>query len=440
MQSWFRLAAMLLLPACRQALAAADTKVIVISIDGLKGTTLAGLAARKLHTPNLNEFVSKGAVSAGLEPVFPSVTYPNHTTIVTGRSPSAHGILGNTLFDPEKKMNSAWYWYAEQIKVPALWDLARQAGMKTAAVNWPVTVGAAIDFNLPEHRIPRTLEDRMLFRSLSTPGLAAEFEKAYGEIPVTPSRDDLRARMAAFLIRTRRPDLLLVHFMDLDHAEHGSGPDSPAALNILEEIDACVGVMRAAVRDAGLERQAVWFIVSDHGFWPVEKALNPNAILQSLGLAAPEGKPADWRVASYGNGGSFALWRGTPLTARPSNWLPEPSPASRPKAPGESARCLRARTWIGPRRSTGPFWPSAWPPAIPPVTARAHGSPGTKNPEGITDSGQDRRNWTPRVQPLERTSQRPGCRAAKYWMSRRRWRAPWDSTCLARRDGICWSP
>jgi len=169
-------------------------------------------------------------------------------------------------------------------------------------------VGAAIDFNLPEHRIPRTIEDRMVFRALSTPGLAAEFEKAHGEIPVTPSRDELRARMAAFLIRTRRPDLLLVHFMDLDHAEHGSGPDSPAAFKTLEEIDAGIGVMRAAARDAGIERQLVWIIVSDHGFWPTERALNPNAVLQSLGLTAPEGKPAEWRVAAYGNGGSFALY------------------------------------------------------------------------------------------------------------------------------------
>jgi predicted AlkP superfamily pyrophosphatase or phosphodiesterase len=96
--------------------------------------------------------------------------------------------------------------------------------------------------------------------------------------------------------------------MDLDHDEHGSGPDSPAALKTLEEIDACIGTMRAAAREAGLERQTAWFIVSDHGFWPTQKALNPNAVLQSLGLAAPPGKPAEWRVASYGNGGSFALY------------------------------------------------------------------------------------------------------------------------------------
>src|SRR5882724_1501101 len=79
----------------------ADKKVVLISIDGLKGATLASIASRNWNTPNLNELTRKGSVSEGLVGVFPTVTYPNHTTLVTGRSPAAHGILGNTLFDPE---------------------------------------------------------------------------------------------------------------------------------------------------------------------------------------------------------------------------------------------------------------------------------------------------------------------------------------------------
>jgi predicted AlkP superfamily pyrophosphatase or phosphodiesterase len=294
------------------AIGEAAPKVIVISIDGLKGTTLASLAKRNLKTPNLNEMLEKGAVSEGLEGVFPTVTYPSHTTLVTGRSPAVHGILGNTLFDPERKMNGAWYWYNEQIAVPTLWDLAKKKGLKTAAVAWPVTVGAAIDYNLPEFRVPRTIEDRMLFRASSTPGLAAEFEKAHGEIPVTGQDDHLRARMAAYVVKTRKPDLLVVHLFDLDHDEHAHGPDAPEAMKALESTDECLGMIRKEVRDAGLEKDTVSFIVSDHGFWPVEKTFSPHAVLASLGLGAPEGKPAEWRVAAWGNGGSFALMARNP--------------------------------------------------------------------------------------------------------------------------------
>lgn len=281
----------------------AQGRVVLISIDGLKGSTLASLPARKLNTPNLNEFVEKGAVSEGLAGVFPTVTYPSHTTIVTGRSPAAHGILGNTLFDPERTMNGAWYWYAEQIRVPALWDAARQKSFKTAAVSWPVTVGAQIDYNIPEFRFPRTIEDKMLLRLATTPGLLNEYEAANGEVPIRNQDDMLRARMAAHLMRTRKPDLLLVHLMDMDHDQHGHGPDAPEALKTLEKIDECIGMIRKETRDPN----TVFVVVSDHGFWPVAKALHPVAILRSLDLAAPDGQPAKWKVAVHGNAGSFAL-------------------------------------------------------------------------------------------------------------------------------------
>lgn len=288
------------------SLAAADKKVVLISIDGLRGRTLAALPSRHLKTPNLNEMVERGTVSTGLVGVFPTVTYPSHTTAVTGVAPAEHGIYGNTYFDPERKLNGAWYYYAEQIKVPTLWDAAKQRGLTTAAVSWPVTVGAKIDANFPEYRPVRTFEDRLHEHVLTTPGLFAEFEKANGPVPMQEN-DHTRAAMASYLIKTRKPDLLLVHLIDVDHEEHGFGPDSPEAFKALETIDECIGQMRAAVKAAGLEAQTTFVVVSDHGFWPVEKLVHPRVVLANLGLTAPEGKPEQWRVEVHQNGGSFAL-------------------------------------------------------------------------------------------------------------------------------------
>src|SRR5262249_50728061 len=155
---------------------------------------------------------------------------------------------------------------------------------------WPVTVGARIDFNIPEYRFPRTIEDMMALRAVTTPGLLTEFETAHGAVPITGQTDLLRTRMATHLIRTRKPDLLIVHLMDLDHDEHAHGPDSPEALKTLELIDQYIGMMRAEVVAAGLEKQTTFVIVSDHGFWPVEKSFHPNAVLQSVGLGVPEQK------------------------------------------------------------------------------------------------------------------------------------------------------
>ncbi len=75
-------------------------------------------------------------------PVLPTVTYPDHTTLITGVWPAEHGIINNSLFDPNHNLAGAWYWYAESIKVPTLWDAAHQAGIGTASVSWPVSVNA----------------------------------------------------------------------------------------------------------------------------------------------------------------------------------------------------------------------------------------------------------------------------------------------------------
>src|SRR5271163_3020347 len=86
------------------SLQAATKKAVIISIDGLRGMTLASLSTRNLHTPNLNEFAQGGALADGLVGVYPTVTYPSHTTLVTGVSPSLHGIYANAMFDPEHRL------------------------------------------------------------------------------------------------------------------------------------------------------------------------------------------------------------------------------------------------------------------------------------------------------------------------------------------------
>src|SRR4029077_8117194 len=92
-----------------------------------------------------------GAISAGARSVFPSVTYPAHTSIVTGVDPGTHGIVTNTAWDPEDRNQEGWRWYAEDIQARTLWDAAREAGLETAIVNWPVTVGARASWLVPEY-------------------------------------------------------------------------------------------------------------------------------------------------------------------------------------------------------------------------------------------------------------------------------------------------
>ena len=111
-------------------------RVVVVSIDGLRGSVLAELpdASRKL--PNLTEIVEKGVVANGMVGVLPTNTYPSHTSMATGVSPNIHGILGNYLFDPERSQlpSESWYEYSDLIRAPTLWGVAHSNGLRTASV------------------------------------------------------------------------------------------------------------------------------------------------------------------------------------------------------------------------------------------------------------------------------------------------------------------
>src|SRR5262245_49691525 len=101
--------------------------VMLISIDGLKPDYVLEADKHGLRLPNLRRFVREGSYATAVTGVTPTVTYPSHVTLVTGVSPASHGIFANTPFDPFGKNQGGWYWYAEDIRVPTLWDACAEA-------------------------------------------------------------------------------------------------------------------------------------------------------------------------------------------------------------------------------------------------------------------------------------------------------------------------
>lgn len=284
-------------------------RLILISIDGLVPDYYLNPDKYGLKVPVLREMVARGAAFAGAEGVFPTVTYPNHTTVVTGVLPAEHGIVTNTPHDPFNRTNDGWYWYSEDIKVPTLWDVARQARRTTAIVSWPASIGAKVGHNFPEYRVVRSEDDVKLIRTLSTPGLVSDFEQRHGRIPGERITDRTRAQMAAYLIERHRPDLLLVHLTDLDGAQHRNGPGSAEAIATLEQIDRHLGTIRGAAQRAGTAEHTAWIIVSDHGFREIAWQFHPRAALRSIGhlTFGSDNQLADWRIDARASGGYFAL-------------------------------------------------------------------------------------------------------------------------------------
>ena len=304
---------LLLFWSCRQAQAQEPrVPVVLISIDGLKPEYVLEADAHKLKIPNLRRFVREGAYASGVRGVVPTVTYPSHTTLVTGVSPARHGIHANTTFDPFGKNQGGWYWYAEDIRVPTLWDAAAAAHLSTANVHWPVTVAAHIDANLPQYWRAGTSDDRKLLRLLATGGLLDALEKELGPyadgIDESIEGDENRAKFAARLIEEKHADFTMVYLTALDHEQHASGPFSRESNATLERIDAALERILEAVQRA-YGGGAVVSVVSDHGFARAEKALHLGVAFRRAGLidVDEKGKVTGWKAMIWGAGGSAAI-------------------------------------------------------------------------------------------------------------------------------------
>src|SRR5215475_8446750 len=232
--------------------------LVMVSVDGMKPEYVTHADQYGAKVPNLRRFMMEGTYAEGVEGVIPTVTYPSHTTLITGVWPAKHGIYANGLFDPLDKGKQAWYWYAEDLKVPTLYNAAREAGRTTASVQWPVTVGAKITWDIPEVWRAGDANDLKLIHATATPGLMEEVRKDLGEyrggIDAAVEADEVRARYAEWIVVKKQPGVLLLHLLALDHLEHETGLYSNDDLAALERLDEAIGKLRATAERAFLGR------------------------------------------------------------------------------------------------------------------------------------------------------------------------------------------
>jgi predicted AlkP superfamily pyrophosphatase or phosphodiesterase len=314
----------------------------MISLDGLHPDYLRRAEQLGVRLPILGALMKQGAFAA-VKGVMPTVTYPTHATMVTGVSPARHGIAFNTTFDPLDRNDGGWFWYTSDVRVPALWDIARQRGLKTAAVHWPVSVGAAVDWNVPQLWRRGTPDDRKLLANLTTPpGLLGTLERELGPyadgIDESIEADENRARFVVRLIERERPDVVWAYFTALDHEQHETAPFSKSSLGVLERIDRIVGQVADAARRASGNRAHI-VIVSDHGHALATRELALGVALRREGWiryasdSAP--RPSDWRVSVWNASGSAGIM------------LREPSDSSVTRQVGDLLRRLAADTAHG---------------------------------------------------------------------------------------------
>ncbi len=189
----------------------------------------------------------------------PPVTYPSHTTLLTGVSPAEHGIYNNLVFDPQRTFSGAWNWYAPQIRVPTLWQVAHDAGLRTASVGWPVSAGTTdVDWLIPEYWRTSPSQslnpsDRELMAALSRPDtMLDQMQRELGPYMMgndtSRNGDEIKTRYALDILRKQKPAFMTIHLSSLDEEEHEHGPFSREANQDLEAIDAMVSQLADAAR------------------------------------------------------------------------------------------------------------------------------------------------------------------------------------------------
>jgi predicted AlkP superfamily pyrophosphatase or phosphodiesterase len=292
------LATVLFVAAAAVATFSADATrhVVVISLDGFSASALDDPS---LPLPTLRALARDGVRAEAMMPVNPTVTWPNHTTIVTGVEPARHGLLYNGLpvRESEASVRMRVKPHVEKsqlVLAPTLYDVAYAAGLTTAEVDWVAIERAdTITWAFPEFAETQGA----VAREMIAKGVLTEDElQRFGTAPIT-FRDEVWNRAAEFILTAHRPNLLLVHFLTTDSVQHQFGPDSLAAKTALVLADARVARVVAACRTAGILDTTTFVVVSDHGFKTVTRRIRPNVVLAQHALAdkawtIPEGGTA----------------------------------------------------------------------------------------------------------------------------------------------------
>lgn len=271
--------------------------LIVLSFDAMSSEDYQYMK----NLPNFKFILDNGTHIAKVNSVYPTLTYPAHTSIITGMLPKNHGIVNNTLFQPGR-MSPDWYWYRKYIKCPTLYDLARKKGLKTAALLWPVTAGANIDYNLPEIWPNKWYENQALVSLLSgTLCYVLKLNNKFGKLRKgisQPFLDDFILQSTLYTIKSKMPNLLLVHFTDVDTNRHLYGYNSKEAVDAIHRHDFRLGEILKATKDTGIYEDTTFVILGDHSALDEHTIININVLFKEKGLITVDsnGELKDWEA------------------------------------------------------------------------------------------------------------------------------------------------
>ena len=280
----------------------ARVPVLLVSLDGFHPRHLG-----QGRTPTLDALAAGGARAQWMTPSYPSLTFPNHYTLVTGLRPDRHGIVHNTMRDPalgqfklsdRDAVGDGRWWGGEP-----LWVTAERAGLPTATLSWPgseAEIGGVRPTRWHLFDDARPVDDRI--------------DTVLGWLREPPAT---------------RPRFATLYFEHLDHAAHAHGPDSQEALEAVQRLDAALGRLVDGLRAGGALDAVNIVVTSDHGMATVapgqvvvveDMVEEADARLvttgQSVGFTPLPGRTAQAEAQLLGRHDHYACWRKGELPAR----------------------------------------------------------------------------------------------------------------------------
>jgi len=301
-----------------------DRHVVLVTIDGFPSRFWNDPA---LPLPNLRKLAAEGAQARAMTVSNPSVTWINHTTLVTGVTPRKHGVLFNGLLTrsgagrPPKV--EQWADKARFVLAPTLYDIAHAAGLTAAEVNWPATTRAeTIDWSFAELPAP----DAPLVREMIADGTITPEQVQWmhhGPKRQNPKiLDAMFTRAAQFIFTRHHPNLLIHHTFDTDYMHHVHGPGSTEGRAALSYADELVGALVKTVERSGLLNKTTFIVTTDHGFKNIGKIVLPNVVLKKAGYVKASGaKIETCDAAAMAQGGIGFVYVTDP--ARKAELLPK---------------------------------------------------------------------------------------------------------------------
>src|SRR5882724_11636409 len=281
-----------------QPLFAQERHVVVISLVGFPASVLRD---PNVPFPVLRKLAREGAIAEGMKPVNPTVTWPNHTAIITGVGPAQHGVLYNGLpvrnGDGKSLKIEPWVDKKELVLAPTVADVARDAGMTTAEVDWvAIYPTSTVTWAFPEQPKPG---DAVVREMLAAGTVTADEIANWSKTAIT-MHDDVWTRAAVHIIEKHKPNLMLMHLLTTDSVQHSYGLNSLAGNTALILADRRVLSVLDAIDRAGIRDSTSIIVVSDHGFKTYRKLVHPNALLRTKGLLRDANDCDAWTISEGG--------------------------------------------------------------------------------------------------------------------------------------------